>query len=62
MLGFVLAHYVDIADEKMILYFGGLLTFVNILLLLIFDEDEIKVEYKDCNGHVINAENAMKQS
>ena len=57
MLGFVLAHYVKGANEQLIFFFGGLLTLANIILLLVFDEDEMKIEYKDCNGHIINEEN-----
>ena len=62
MLGFVLAHYVKSADEQVIFYFGALLTLINIILLLSFDEDEIKIEYKDCNGHVISEESSRQQS
>lgn len=53
MLGFGLAHYVKYADEQAIFYFGGLLTFVNIILLMLFDEDEMKIAYKDSNGLII---------
>lgn len=60
MLGFVLAHYVKSADEQTILYFGGFLTFTNIILLMAFDEDEIKIEYKDSNGFVINEKNYVQ--
>ena len=54
MLGFSLAHFVKNADEQMIFYFGGLLTLINIFLVLVFDEEKIEIEYKDINGHVIN--------
>ena len=62
MLGFVLAHLVKSADEQVIFYFGALLTLINIILLLTFDEEEVKIEYKDCNGHVINEENSLQHS
>lgn len=54
MLGFVLAHYVKGANEQAIFYFGAFLTLTNIILLMTFDEDEIKIEYKDSNGFIIN--------
>lgn len=54
MLGFSLAHFVNKADEQSIFFFGGALTLVNIFLVLVFDEEQVEIEYKDINGHVIN--------
>ena len=38
------------------------MTFLNIILIMVFDEDVILIEYKDCNGHVIDEKNSLMQS
>ena len=62
MLGFSLAHFIPDGNEQIIFFVAAFLTFLNIALLLVFDEDEIIIEYKDCNGHVIDERSSLLQS
>jgi MFS family permease len=58
-LGFTLAHFIPGIDAKIVFYIGALMTLFNIILLMVFDEDEIKIEYKDFNGHVIDQQYSL---